>query len=178
MLGVDDLIARGAARHGYLAGSREPRMTLHPVHLVLAKKELDAARVFGHHRVHVFQNAAHLERESLHLDALLAGFLRVLVKLGGVKQRLGGDAPAKGAGAPQARVAVDAHHLQAMLPGTDRGHIPARSSTDNRHIVDSHVLLLSLAVALVLSDAKDELAATKSTSTSAKNPGGAPIQDG
>src|SRR5207237_1182047 len=82
-----------------------------------------------------------MSRGAGDLDALVGGLLRVLVQLGGVEDGLGGDAAAQRAGAAQPRVLLDAHRLEAQLPGADGGDIAARSCSDDRHVVLGHQVL-------------------------------------
>ena len=60
---------------------------------------------------------------------------RLLVELGGVQQRLGGDAADVEAGAAVGGALLDHGHLQAELGGTDGADVAAGSGADDDQIV-------------------------------------------
>ena len=99
VLRLDHLIAGGAAGDGNAARTREARVAMHAVHLVLAEEELDAFRALRDDRFLVLDHIGHLEFDARDLHSLVGRLLRVLVQLGGVQDRLGRDAPAQRAGA-------------------------------------------------------------------------------
>src|SRR5437588_5789628 len=101
-------------------------MAVHALHLVLAEEELDALRIGRDHLLLALQDARHVDGDlALDLDAVLLGLARRLQHLGGVEHRLGGDAAAEQAGAPEPLVFLDAKDLETELPGADRGYVAA-----------------------------------------------------
>ena len=86
----------------------------------------------------MLHDVRHVELDARGLHALLGGLLRVLVQLGGVEDRLGGNAAAQGARSPEPRILLDADGLEAQLPSADRGDVSAGSRTDDRHVVLGH----------------------------------------
>ena len=141
MLRLHHLVARRAAGNRDTPGTRDARMAVDAIDLVLAEEELDSLGALGDDRLLVLHHARHVELDAGDLDALFGGLLRVLVQLGGVEDGLGGDAAAQRAGAAQPRVLLDAHRLEAQLPGADGGDIAARSCSDDRHVVLGHQVL-------------------------------------
>ena len=82
------------------------------------------------------------------LGEVVPGRLEVL---GGLQQRLGGDAADVGAGAAERRLAVgafrlvDARDLQAELRGADRCDVAARPAADHHHVKGLHISSVSRA---------------------------------
>ena len=69
-------------------------MAVHAIDLVLAEEELDAFRALRNDGILVLEHSRHVELDLRHVHALVGGLLRVLVELGGVQDRLGGNASA------------------------------------------------------------------------------------
>jgi hypothetical protein len=98
----------------------------------------DAARELLHDLVLAADHRSDIDRRLLRRDAVvLERMFQVVELLGGIQQRLGGDAADVEAGAAQgglavlADVAVDAGRLQAKLGGADGGVVAGRAGTDD-----------------------------------------------
>ena len=106
------------------------------VDLVLLAQERDAVGVALHALVLVGQHRARDRASGVDLDAhageAVAGLLE---ELGGVQQRLGGDAADVEAGAAVRRALLDDGDLQAELGGADGAHVAARAGADDDEIV-------------------------------------------
>src|SRR5262249_19188708 len=64
----------------------------------------------------------------------------LVVELGGIKQRLRGNAPDVEAGAAQGLVLLDHRSLEAELCSADCADISAGDATDHDHIVGCHAM--------------------------------------
>ena len=116
-------------------------MAVDAVHLVLAEEELDPLRVLGDDLVLVGVDANHVDADVLGVDADLLAVQRLVVDLGRVEQRLGGDAAAQEAGAAEAVVLLDDDDLHSKLSGADGGDIAAGAGADDREVVQGHEVL-------------------------------------
>src|SRR5262249_10424933 len=113
---------------------------------VLLEEIEDAVVAALHHLVLALQHRREVEVEALHLDAVLGEVMPgLLVVLGGLQQRLGGNAADVGAGAAEGGLAVgalrfvDARRLQPQLSSANRCNISAGASSDHHYVERFHI---------------------------------------
>ncbi len=114
-------------------------VALHPVDLVLLHQELDALGVFGDDLVLAVEHLGVIQARIFALDALFGGVHEVLPQVGGVEQRLGGDAADVQASSAQLGIFFNNRGLQAVLAGADRRGVATRT-TPNHNQVISHFI--------------------------------------
>jgi hypothetical protein len=115
-----------------LARAGEFRRALDPGDLVLLEQELHALGVGGHHLALAGLHAGEIELDLADLDPVILEGMGGLVKiLGGLQQRLGGDAADIETGAAQRRALLDAGDLESQLGGADGADIAARPRPDD-----------------------------------------------
>src|SRR6266851_362885 len=71
-------------------------------------------------------------------ETQLGAILELIVNLGVMQQHLGGNAANVQAGPAQVGILFHNNDFQAKLARADRRHVPARTASDNRHIVLCH----------------------------------------
>jgi len=108
---------------------------------VLAQQARDSTGQGAHHLVLAREHLAQIEFDVACLDAVRGQpVAQVVVVMGGIEERLGGNAANVEAGAAQRTAAFDAGDLHAQLCGTDCCDITARSSPDHDQIISAHVV--------------------------------------
>ena len=126
------------ARDFDLAGAEDFADAVIAVDLVLLEQERDAVDVRRHGVVLVLEHRRQIELR-LHLDAERGEIMLGLVHhLGGMQQRLGGNAADIEAGAAEGLLLLDHRGLQAELRGADRAHIAAGAGADDDEVVCHH----------------------------------------
>ncbi len=111
---------------------------LHPLHLVLLEQKLDAFGMLLDDFVFSRQDIGPIDFQSADLEPQLRAILELIVNLGVMQQHFRGNAADVQAGASEKGVLFHHHRLQSKFASTDRSHVPARTTPDNRHIVLCH----------------------------------------
>ena len=133
----DDDVLGGifGAIHGHGAGFYDPALALQPSDLVLLEEELDAFDIGANHLGLAGLHALEVQRHLADIDAMLGQLVdRLLIMLGALQQRLGGDAANIEAGAAQRRAFFDAGHLHPQLRGANGANITARTGADDNDV--------------------------------------------
>ncbi len=111
---------------------------LHPFDLVLLEQKLDAFRMLLDDFVFSRQDIGPIDFQPADLEPQLRAILELIVNLGVMEQHFGGNAADVQASPAEIRILFHHHRLQSKFASTDRRHIPARTTPDNRHIVLCH----------------------------------------
>ena len=116
--------------------------------LVLAQQARDPAGQGAHHLVLAREHLAQVEPQVARLDAVGGQEVaQVVVVVGGVQQRLRGDAPDVQAGAAERRLAarveprVHTRGAEPELGGPDCRDVPARAGSDDYDVEVVHGIL-------------------------------------
>ena len=118
----------------HLAGRGDAAHTLDEIDLCGFEKPMDAAPQLFRHAALIGENFAHVEGGVCRVNAHGRAVHRVPVDLGGVEQRLGGDAAPVQAGA--AHLAALYHGgVQAQRRGTQGGGIAAGACADDDQLI-------------------------------------------
>ena len=135
MLGSDRRDRAIGCGHRDLALAGQPAVPREHLHLVLPHQELHALGVGRDRLLAVVLHGTKIERDAGRDDAILGRFAGLVVDMGALQQRLGGDAAAKQAGAAEPRVSLHNRCLEAELRAAHRGNISAGTGADDDHIV-------------------------------------------
>ena len=137
-LGLELLLAAVCVGHLDLAGPEDRARAVDGVDLVLLEQEGDAVDVALHALVLEGQHLGEIELGRGHLDAHGGEAVsRFLEQLGGMQQRLGGDAADVEAGAAEGGALLHHGHLHAELRRADGAHVAARAGADDDQVVRS-----------------------------------------
>merc|ERR1719201_208918 len=136
VLGLDGLLAALNQVALNLRGARQLAAGLDVVDAVLLKEVLDAAGELVDGLVLLLQHLGEVELDVVDADAALLHVVHgLVVEVGVVQQRLGGDAAHVEAGAAQPAALLDAHSLEAELRGLDRADVSAGAAANDRQVV-------------------------------------------
>ena len=124
-----------AFAHFHLAAALECGKAVNGVDLVLLHQEFDALGVLAHNFALAVEDARIIDARVIAVKSLLFRMREVLPHIGGVQERLGGDAADVEAGAPELVVFFDNGRFEAVLPGADRGGVAAGTASDHDEIV-------------------------------------------
>ncbi len=139
MLGVELRLFAVAGLDDDLARRRDSRIAHDPFDLVLLKQERDAVDVGRDGVVLVLHHRRQIELGRVDDDAERGEPVGRLVEhLGGIEQRLGGNAADVQARAAERLALLDDGDLHAELRGADRADIAARAGAEDNEIVASH----------------------------------------
>ncbi len=140
-LGFEDRLGAVLALDHDLAGRADAAFAEHGVDLVLLEQVGDAVDVGGDGFVLVLHQRGVVELRRANHDAeRREAMSRLLEHLGGVKQRLRGDAADVEAGAPERLALLDHGDLQAELGGADRADVAAGAGADDDKIITHGIL--------------------------------------
>ena len=139
--GGDEDALRGVAchpavrrRHIHFAGGGDTAHALDEIHLGGLQQAVDAAAQLLGHAALVGEDLLHIEGSACRVNAHARAVHRVTVDLGGVEQRLGGDAAPVQAGATHLTAR---HHrrMQAQRGGPEGGGIAAGAGADHNQLI-------------------------------------------
>ena len=112
----------------------EPPVARHHGHLALLGEPGQAAREPLHHAVLPATQLVDVDSRLRKADPVGPHAPCLVDDLGGVQERLGGDAAYVQAHAPKARPAVHQHDLLAQIRGPEGGGIAARPCPEHQHL--------------------------------------------
>src|SRR5439155_22659183 len=125
VLRLDDLLFAVAAGDGHLARARQPPMSVQALDLVLAEEEFDSLAGLVGDVFAELPHAVHVDLDAAGVDADALAVFRLVVNIGAVEHRLGGDAPPQRASAADAGILLDDHGLEAILARADGADVAA-----------------------------------------------------
>ena len=139
--GGDEDALRGIARHPavrrrhiHFAGGGDAAHALDEVHLGGLQQAVDAAAQLLGHAALVGEDLLHIEGSACRVNAHARAVHRVTIDLGGVEQRLGGDAAPVQTGAAYL-TALHHGRMQAQRRGPEGGGIAAGAGADHDQLI-------------------------------------------